>query len=301
MARSLHRSALLAATVVVLGFLVPAVAHAHCAPPQLTVSPTTAGPGAVITFTAAGCIEMGDSEDPTEPVPWTLTVGGRSVASGTATEAFSISGSFPMPDFGESQTVMVELLAFDQTDSAGINFVAPTPAAEPPQSDATGSKGSAGSKGKAGRGDSDAEAQTAPPSAAPHAVPTSSVPAAHAGARTGGRGVSSKERVVDHSAQQTAHGRGGVASPQPFRVRRPIVRTATPRSEGVPVGLGVLALLLIAVGLSAWGRRTLLARPGVRMPAAESRRAADAEIEAELQEIIAEERVREAEAEEPVG
>jgi hypothetical protein len=276
-------------TLMSLSFLIaaPGVALA-CEKPTLSVSPNRAAAGDTVIWDTGGSLSSGH--------PWRLTLAGSVIDEGVINGG-ELGGTFAMPDFGQSQTVSVELVAWHEAEpwmaSKGIDFIVPKP--EPPPRPSDGGQGGGGD-GARETGDRQKEEdsrerpEVTPPAAAPvsgTATPLpATVPAPIASDRsaretTATRGRNGVERFVldTHLEARTQVGLAHRVV-VPSHAERP-----TTTAKG-PTGLEWLMILLIATGL------ILLHKRHARVPSRPVRRTAV--IEAELQEIIAEERVKEA-------
>lgn len=276
-----------------------------CNEPRLDPSPDTAGPNDPVGFTITG----------TDPgAAYTVTIEGQTVASGTdGTQAAGTTGSFTMPDLGsESRTVYLEAVVQHDGSQwkppATMQYQAvPTPPPDDsdqgpaPGGDTPSEQGSPGGHRSSDAVNQDAisAVPTPAPAAAPvpAAAPSTGSPVADEPAFVGSTAAVEAEtpESVRHAARQANEEDESTWIPLP---RAPEALTGETEIGDVTVANEVLlALALLAVlGLGGGGLVFVLARrlgPDPQHVAAEVARGFDEmEIEAELQEIIAEERAR---------
>lgn len=288
------------AALVVLTAGAPA-AHA-CNEPGLGGLPPTVGPGSPnpgpVPFSIAN----------TDPgATYTLQVAGRTVASGTDLDGGGVAGTFTMPDLGSDQAVAVEAFVSHEgsswPSSKAIQFRAavpaqggPGPTATTPGKQSKGAQpdeqfGRAGRQNTEGSGGASAHGQSAVPSHQPTPASGPTAAVSQAGAPTADAARAGSE------ADASFRGREGLAAMARGDAPGAAVRTesAAGGAQVPAVVIAALVLMLIA-GLGGLGVRLVRGRAGgppQRRDAAEAvALPAAAEIEAELQEMIAEHRAR---------
>jgi hypothetical protein len=253
---------------------------------------------------------------------WTVSITGHGVVASGVADGDFVAGSFSMPDLQQpSETVFVQLVVEheDLEDSPvqrsqPLDYVAPTEAQPPP---ATPSRAPPAPAGKAKRSRPRADAALPKPrgrastASRPHAAPRPATIVHRAPVTprpVPARTVAQPKQPAPHSAPRPAARR---APPKgvPVPAHAPRVRRETPKIEPLPVGIPrpavrppapasplpfpitVLALALAAGGVAGGVALAAVLRRR-RRRASEARRMA--ELEAGLQELIAEERARRA-------
>lgn len=291
------RSRLAVAFVIVAGACLTFSASASaCQIANLVLSPRTAGPGDTVTYSISGIAPN---------ATYSFTIGGMEVP-GTNDSSVGVDGTFAMPDLG-SQERMVDANgtcscpedANSMVLHDSITYLPPPPAAPP----ATGSsQGSDSAPAQAVPAQSSRQPETSAQKRAPAAPPTH--PAAAPSAQGSGGGSVLRTEVAapqpvktpsDSAPQAKAEERTGEASSSaPNRVLDRIGGTTSVGPAKVPT-LGLLAIaLILIVGLGLAGLAIYIFRNGpdpdaaVRDPAPPG----PDPIEAELQQIIAEEMAR---------
>jgi hypothetical protein len=284
--------------------LAQACLNINIGPTGLAVGPRgpEAHPGGPVGFTISHTITG---------ARWTVSVDGRSVASGVA-EGDSVSGAFTLPDLGGATRVIDLGVTVEHEDIEGTSVSSTTPilyvvpsAAERPPAGTTSGPSPPASRPSPARAAAPPRSRAEPPPAR-HArtraspaptratqVEQPATPRAAAKPTTQPKPVSRRAVTPRAAARKPA--------PQAARPQRPATPSLAPIARAVrqparpdpsrtmPVQwLLAGALLALLLGAAGAGRRLVRRREGPR-PEPDRR---SVELEAELQEIIAEERAR---------
>jgi hypothetical protein len=268
-----------------------------CPTTTLVFTPKTAGPGDTVSYSIAGIVPN---------ATYSFTIAGREI-SGTNTSSSDngVSGTFTMPDLGSQQLTLTahgSCSCPDSSDNPGLSasmeYLPPPPPASsgPPQ-------GSVSTPATVVPAHSSQQPKTSAKKQAPAASPSHSAAAPSAQSSGGGGAVVGTEVAgpqpantpSDSSPRATAKERTGkTSSSVPNQVLDTIGGTTSVGPAKVPT-LGLLAIaLIVIVGLGLAGLAIYIFRNGpdpdaaVRDPAPTG----PDPIEAELQQIIADEMAR---------
>lgn len=273
-------------TVIVIG---GAQAARACNEPALAL-PGTANPSDTVRFSVTN----------TEPgASWSLSVEGSRVASGTdGTDDAGFVGSFRMPDFDSTQTVYVTVTVTHSDGTYPLSGAVQVQVPSGGGSPGSGSGGGGSGSHEAAGGGSEGSGDQASAASGSGVSGQASSGANHTNsARTSNAGASAHRQAArGHRAARQAHEVGAPAAVDHSQAIREMVLPPAPAahrlSSALEIAAALLVLLLIA-GLGVVGVRRIR-RKGVGPGAGDAAQAArdaewaDALVEAELQEMIAE-------------